>query len=118
MAPYFGGNNRDNCGGATLTNGYWQIYDMIDVVRDNDFLGISWDFFDNHWENKLDILRRWFSWLDSHIDKWGPNSQLFIDFWSMEEMTDALYSLYNIGGSQINTKVTIIYFNITSYFHF
>jgi hypothetical protein len=88
MTPYFGGNNRHNCGGATLTNGYWQIYDMIDLVRIND----SWNAFAYDWNNV--IFTSWDSWLESHINKWGPNSQLFIDFWKMDEMLDTLYDAF------------------------
>jgi len=106
MTPDFGGNNRNASGGAnyaTSSNGYWQIYDMIDLVSVNG----SWNIFGNEWnEGNASYVNftmgHWNSWLESNEDEWGGNSQQLIEFWSTMEWFNAIrngtMNIYGPGG--------------------
>ena len=106
MYTDFGGNNRNGSGGgnfATESNGYWQIYDMIDLVSVNG----SWGVFGSEWnEGNASYVNftfgDWQEWVEGHADEWGEKSQQLIEFWSTQQwfnnIRNGTMNIYGPGG--------------------
>lgn len=91
MMTDFGGNSGGNgsmsdfAGGNAQQNGYWQLYDMIDMASN----GGNWNWFGNEFNGGNASYSNasyswWDEWVNSQMD-WGPDSQSLWDKWSSFE---------------------------------
>jgi len=101
MYQSFGGNNRNGSGGAnyaTDANGYWNIYDMIDLVSN----GGQWNMFGSEYNSgdadysnfTYDV---WGAWINGSAGDWGEDAhQLMEQFGSQEFFGTTRNSTNNI----------------------